>query len=632
MIALPFLAIPTNYMRNMSKLVKDWFGRRAEEAYTFADESKRLFSWDKGRDAYSSYFIRSDESLKNAAKMIGSMFRVIGVPKGYKYNANAKTGSSAEDCKTVQVPLQMLRDENGQYLDSDPKLLDAFYGASIQNAALATMQTESEYRATLRAKNRGKVEDLMFSVLNTERIDKKLADRLPGYLKFVQRYKDHTYENYEGPGEEASKQERLMDLIVKMLRYPANMDPEALKEFEVPIKQIERIIKRTGGIPATSTECASMAKSLSNIVYKYVDPEEEPPKEDESGEGEGEGEGDEEGKKSPSPSKSKSEMDELAKKMMEAMGAPDSPNDEDFSSEFEDFKEDMDDSTPGNPKHDYSNEGSMSEGVIKWRNASVNSDSKDRYKKAMTKIDGAKAATLQKLFQRKSKDQAFALKSMRSGRLDTNKIAEARQNVPTIYERMGYIKTNKVTVGVLIDESGSMDGTKIQKAREAAIFINEVFKKMPDVNLFIYGHTADIDGRNVTTMRIYHEKGTIVDSHALGDVEARANNRDGDAILAAARRMRTKTQDQGILFVLSDGQPAGWDYIGKEAIQDTRQKVSRAQALGFQVIQIAIEEHVPSEQMFDYFIKMTDIKNLPRELTAYMSRKVDKMIKQTITL
>lgn len=616
-------------MRNMSKLVKDWFGRRAEEAYTFADESKRLFSWDKGRDAYSSYFIRSDESLKNAAKMIGSMFRVVGVPKGYQYTANMQKGNSDKHAKTVQVPLQMLRDKDGKYLDSDPKLLDAFYGASIQNAALATMQTEHEYRATMRARERGKVEDLMFSVLNTERIDKKLADRLPGYLKFVQRYKDHTYENYEGPDMTASKQERLMDLIVKMLRYPANLDPESLKEFETPIKQIERLIKKTGGIPGTSSECASMAKSLSNIVYKYVDPEEEPPG---GGGDEGGDEGEEE-TPSKSPGKSKSEMDEIAKKMMEAMGTPDSPGDEDFSGEFEDFKEDMEEGAPPPAgHHSYEKEGEIVEGKVKWKNAKVNTNSKDTYRRALSKIDGAKAATLQKLFQRKSKDQAFSLKSMRSGRLDTNKIAEARQNVPTIYERIGHIKTNKVTVGVLIDESGSMGGTKIVKAREAAVFINEVFKKMPDVDLYIYGHTADEDGMHVTTMRIYHEKGTITDAFALGDVEARANNRDGDAILAAAKRIRSKTENQGILFVLSDGQPAGYDYHGKEAIIDTRKKVSKAQSLGFQVIQIAIEECVPSEEMFDYFIKMTDIKNLPRELTAYMSRKVDKLIKQTVTL
>jgi len=616
-------------MRNMSKLVKDWFGRRAEEAYTFADESKRLFSWDKGRDAYSSYFIRNDESLKNAAKMIGSMFRVVGVPKDYKLSASAEKGNKADHARSVQVPLQMLRNDDGTYLDSDPRLLDAFYGASIQNAALATMQTETEYRKTLQARQRGKVEDLMFSVLNTERIDKKLADRLPGYLKFVQRYKDHTYENYEGPDITASKQERLMDLIVKMLRYPANLDEEALKEFETPIKQMERLIKKTGGIPATSDECSSMARSLANIVYKYVDPEEEPPG---SGGG-GEGEGDEESPGTPQPKKSRSEMDEAAKNMMESMNPEDAPNDEEFKQAFEDFSDDMGDENPSSSaKHDYKDGGEAGDGHVVWKKPNITSTTKDRYRNAMSKIDAAKAAVLQKLFARKSKDQAFVMKSMRSGRLDTNKIAEARQNVPTIYERMGHIKTNKVTVGVLIDESGSMDGSKIQKAREAAVFINEVFKRMPDVNLFIYGHTADTDGIHTTTMRIYHEKGSVTDPFALGDVQARANNRDGDAIIATAKRIRSRTPDQGIIFVLSDGQPAGHGYHGQEAIDDTRKKVTRAQALGFQVIQIAIEECVPSREMFDYFIKMTNIKDLPRDMTAYMSRKVDKMIKQTVTL
>jgi nitric oxide reductase activation protein len=224
------------------------------------------------------------------------------------------------------------------------------------------------------------------------------------------------------------------------------------------------------------------------------------------------------------------------------------------------------------------------------------------------------------------------MKSMRSGRLDTNKIAEAAQQVPTIYERFGQVTTSKVCVGVLIDESGSMGGSKIEKAREAAIFINEVFRKMPDVELFIYGHTADITNSGSVDMMVYREKGFITDSFSLGSVSARANNRDGDAIFATAKRMRAQTENQGLLFVLSDGAPSASDYGGRSAIDDTRKKVLRAQSLGFQVIQIAIEEHVPSRDMFDYFIKMTDIKNLPKELVAYMSRKVDKLIKEKVTV
>ena len=52
--------------------------------------------------------------------------------------------------------------------------------------------------------------------------------------------------------------------------------------------------------------------------------------------------------------------------------------------------------------------------------------------------------------------------------------------------------------------------------------------------------------------------------------------------------------------------------------------------MGFQVIQIAINTCVPSAQMFNHYITMTDIKNLPKDMVAYMSRKVDTMIKESV--
>lgn len=615
-----------------SKLSRDWFNRRAEDAYTFADDSKRFFSWDRGRDSYSSFFVRNNDSLKVAAKMIGSMFRVIGVPKNFDYTNKIEPSSSKP---SVQVPLSMLRDEKGNYLDKDTELLDAFYGAAIQNAALATMQTTSEYYQTMKARDTSKdvsVKDLLFTVLNTERIDKKLADRLPGYLKFVQKFKNHRYENAPVIGEEEPAQKRLMDLIVKMLRYPANLSESDLQEFEKPVAGIERLLKKYGGIPNTAAECSAMATSLANIIVKYAEDEEPPPPEEGGGEDEGEGEGGGSSSEKSKPELSKSDLDEIAKEMMKSLVNPEEGNSSDskFSSEFEDFTEDM---TPSayhmpDPK-DYSDEGFAEDSVVVFLKADTNTSA---YKNALHRVDGTKAAVLQKLFARKSKDQAFVMKSMRSGRLDTNKIAEAVQNVPTIYERMGRVTTNKICVGVLIDESGSMGGSKIDKARQAAIFINEVFKNMPDVDLYMYGHTADTPAPDVTYLRVYREKGYVTDPFSLGSIAARGNNRDGDAILAFAKRVRKNTPNQGLLFVLSDGQPSANGYTGKAAIEDTRRKVQKAQALGFQVIQIAIEESVPSAQMFDYFIKMTDIKNLPNDMINYMSRKVDKLIKERVTL
>lgn len=592
---------------------RDWFGRKEKNAYSHYDQRNKLFDWDKETtNSYSSYFVKDNESLKSAAQMIGSMFRVVGVDKKTKLNHTNKALAKTSDLE-VTVPLSMLKDEDGNYKNNDANLLDAFYGASIQNAALATMQSKAEYARTTQARSKETTttpQDLLFSILNTERIDKKLADRYPGYSKFVQKFKQHMYdENYTplDPSEHQGK--RLLELITKFLRYPAHITQEEVDEFAKPLEQIEHYVKKHG-FPRTSTDCENQASYMYNVVQKYIE-EEEKKDEEEGGGGKG---------------PSNDDMNSLSEQLMQQMvNAED--GDDTLDEEFADFTEDMEEKPKPPTSHDFKKSGTMSVGNIKFIKPQTNSE---RYKKELQKIDTCKASVLAQLFARKCKDYAFSMKSMRSGRLDTNKIAEAKQNVPTIYERFGEVKTNKLNIGVLVDESGSMGGDKIVKARQAAIFMYEVFKKVPDVRMYMYGHTADGGGGGTygdCIMRVYTEHGKGANPHALGSIEARHNNRDGDAIYAAAQKIRSMNSDPCLLFVISDGAPYACDYSGQAAIDDTRKKVTMAQALGFQVIQIAIEEEVPSEEMFDYSIKMTDIKNLPNDLIAYVSRRVDKLIK-----
>lgn len=615
---------------------KDWFNRKKENAYSFYDDSKRLFDWDSNRaSGYASYFVKDNENLKSAAKMVSSMFSVIGVPKKTKYEHTANIHKRGP--APVHIPLSMLRNEEGEYLNKDTKLLDAFYGASIQNAALATMQTQSEFTRTMQARNtkQGKqpsIKDLLFTILNTERIDKRLADRYPGYSKFVQKFKQYKYDDtYEPLAAHEHAGKRLLETIAKFLRYPEHVTEEEIEEFAKPLSQIEAYMKKHG-FPVTSDQCETQSTYLTGVVNKFVKAQdEEPPggggdeEKDEESEDEDDG-----GGKGKAPKLSKEEMGDFVSELLNDMiNAEDGDAEgEDFDNDFEEFNDDMDESAK--PKFSYDSNGVAESGKVKFEKSASN---REQYLKDLTRINGVKAQVLAKLFARKSKDYQFSMKSMRSGRLDTNKLAEAIQRVPTIYERFGEVKTNKINIGVLIDESGSMGGSKIQMARQAAIFINEVFKKQPDVQLYIYGHTADM-GSNYgdTQIRTYREPGFQMDPYALGSVVARGNNRDGDAILAVARKIRSKTEDPGMLFVISDGSPNAHHYDGQSAIEDTRKKVTMAQALGFQVIQIAIENHVPSEEMFDYFIKMTNIQNLPNDMIAYVSKKVDKLIKEKISM
>lgn len=596
---------------------KDWFRRSEENAYSFYDKRDELFDLKDYRSSgYSSYFVRDNENLKSAAKMIGSMFKVIGVSKNTKLEHTIQP-INKNDNITIPVPLKMLKGDDGEYKNHDTNLLDAFYGASIQNAALATMQSKQEYLKTLNSRSsstKTTPKDLLYAVLNTERVDKKLAERFPGYSKFVQKYKQYKYdETYTPLSDEEHQGKRLLELITKFLRYPANITDEEVEEFKKPIEQIEKYVKKNG-FPVTSQDCEIQSSYMYNVIKKYIKEEEEPPEEDGTG---------------GNPGPSSDEMDELAKSLMAQMvNAEDGDDSEEFQEEFDDFTEDVseDDAIPN--KHNYKGAGTVQNSKINFIKADID---KDRYLEELANIDTCKASVLAHLFARKCKDYKFSMKSMRSGRLDTNKIAEAKQKVSTIYERFGEVKTDKLNIGVLIDESGSMSSReKIKKARQASIFLYEVFRKISDVKLYMYGHTADGGGggsHGDTIIRTYVESGKALNGYSLGSVSARHNNRDGDAILAVAKKIRTMNSNPCLLFVISDGAPYAHNYDGQSAIDDTRKKVTQAQALGFQVIQIAIEEEVPCNEMFDYYIKMTDIKNLPNDLITYVSKKVDRIIK-----
>lgn len=619
----------------MAELEKDWLGRKASDAFTVFDKRKKLISWEKTldeNDALSSYFMKGDNPGKDASKMLGSMFKVIGVnTKTSKY-----TTKNNHDIRGIKIPMEMIYDNDTKTYTNDLHQIDNFFGAALQRAAFKGMESNSSYQNTLQViNNKGKKNTLMNTLeatLRYESIDTKIAEKLPGYSKFVQKYKKNQFEEkYQKPGEDVSDNVRLMDTIVRMIRFPSTVTEEEVIEFEKPIKTLQNSVKRRGGLPETDQEIKSFTKMLYKLIVNYEDPEEpEPPGEGSSGEGE-----DDEDSEDPSggaspfpstPSKSKEEkveeLEKMAKKLMESMGS--SEESSIANDEFEEFEETM----KGDPKPNYETDSDVFDSKINFK---VSKSNRSTYEDAAKKVDKTKARVLATLFKRKSRDTGFVLKSMKSGKFDTSKIVEASQGVPNVYERMGHVKTDQICIGVLIDESGSMSSHgKIDKAREAAIFINEVFGKMNDVELFIYGHTAD-ESRYSTDIRVYREVGTQMDPFALGSVEARSNNRDGDAIYATAKRIRSKTRRNGIMFVISDGQPAASDYGGKRAIEDVRKKVIKSEKLGFQVIQIAIDSSVPSREMFKSFVKMTDIASLPAEMVRFMSRKMSMIMKEHIT-
>jgi nitric oxide reductase activation protein len=235
---------------------------------------------------------------------------------------------------------------------------------------------------------------------------------------------------------------------------------------------------------------------------------------------------------------------------------------------------------------------------------------------------------INKVLRSYAQEYKYVLRGMRSGLLDTNKLSEAYQGVPTVYLREGEVRVDKVCVCLLIDESGSMGGgVKIEAARDTGVLINEAIGNVSNVDLFIYGHTADRHRRGATELMIYREHG-FAPRKALGDCEAQWENRDGTAIYEAAKRVRKQTYQPVLMFVISDGQPAADGYHGSGAIHHTKQMVERVENMGFSVVQICIEPSYDPALMFKHFVILKDMSTLALDLSKVIKTALLKHTKK----
>lgn len=262
-------------------------------------------------------------------------------------------------------------------------------------------------------------------------------------------------------------------------------------------------------------------------------------------------------------------------------------------------------------------------------------DGKIKYLNLVKKIKPFIPA-VKKVVQFKDKNYEFSLYGCRSGLLDTNKLAEAYQGVPQVYVRKGQVTTQKTTVCVLVDESGSMCGEKECIARQAAVLINEALKKVAGVDLYIYGHTADTTFSGSTNIFVYKEGSKLNNEFALPTISGKYENRDGVAIKEVAARVRKHTSSKCLMFVISDGSPCASEYHGSAAAYDVKKEVDAIRKDGFEVVQVTIDGYLrTSYQMFgekNVIDLRDDLSRFPIELSKVIKGAILNNMNSTTTL
>jgi uncharacterized protein with von Willebrand factor type A (vWA) domain len=606
---------------------KDWFNR---DRYSFTRARfKSRLGWEDTLedDSYSSYFWRpktNTELIKKAYQTARDMIIVMNPPFKVNIQISADTASGCTDGRIVAIGSRVFDDP----VYTEGEKLDVFCGTTIHEGCHLLYTEFVKYNNWILAEGRNKVKQVIFNILEDERIEETLGDEKPGLVRFLEKSKYYYFDKLylKGLAEKTARKEEiptenkaedLMSVFLSIVRYPKYLTPEMVEKYEDLLEKIKAIITP---LPGSTKETILAAEKIYKILLGAF--EDLKGKDKKSG-GSTEGDKGKAGTKTSAPpdgTSFDSRLKGMIKKLADAevFSAPKYGIDKD-GPDFElsglpDCSVSKMLKTTDGYKTAKELEGTLEYGSTKMDVFYKATESKKSYQESYDRIS-TYIGSIRKILRAHSKNYEYTHRGCRSGLLDTDKLAEAYQGVPCVYVRKGEVRTRKVNVCVLIDESGSMAGNDRDiRARDSAILLNEAFGGLPGVDLYIYGHTADQEEEGNTEITVYREPG-FNPKYSLGTVGAKYENRDGRAITEIARRIRSKTQENILMFILSDGEPSARGYRGKNAVSDTKKCVDRVEKMGFSLVQVSINynpeysSYHPSE-MFRNYVMIDDVADL----------------------
>lgn len=599
-------------------LMSDWLERDGE---TFVHIRKKgRLGWERTleeEESYSSYLsdsLTQEELIKRAYSIAKDMIVVMDPPFKVYIRISNHGGHGATDGKYVYVSTKVF---------DEPELsvgekFDTFLGLVIHEGC-HLLYTDLSW---LRKFTSNAVRQI-WNIIEDERIERICGDLKPGLANFLEKTKyyvfDHEYLDVSaGKEDELPPYEKLVSCFFKIIRYPKYLRESDVIEFAPYLKKIKDVALP---YPDTTEQAVKLAYKIFDIIKElYVDEERK------KSEAEGDGRSDEEilsdalGKFGEDAEKTEKKLGKISSTLSES-----APSGGGMLSSGEMARSVADKSGLLGEEC----EGLVETGGGRDTFFGRTENNMERYLESLGRVKRYVPA-IAKIMKGHCREYKLIHRSMRSGVLDTNKLVEAVQGVPAVYLREGAVHTDKIAVGVLIDESGSMSGLRIQAARDAAILINEALSTQPNVELFIYGHSGDMRYSMATEMSIYREKG-FTPKYALGSVSAKCENRDGVAIIETAKRIRKQTKNPVILFILSDGAPAAHGYGGSTAMEHVRKCVQQAENLGFSVIQVCINHCYDPSKMFKNYVILEDMGTLAFELSKAIKKTAMTLAKVHIS-
>ncbi len=594
---------------------------------------------------------KQDDVIVDAYNMARDYIIAMNTP--YKILLRLSPEMNCTDSRVVYLATHMF-DDKDLYVGQQ---IDTFVGLAIHEGCHLkwTDFTQKASESNFIIRN-------LINLLEDERIERLCGETMPGYANYLKATKYYMFDLYCQKQQEKNANNkpdapvRLLNAIISLIRYPKSLPEDDLEEFVDYLYDVRAILLN---FPKDSEEVTVAAHAIYEVIKRFFEgnPQQNPQGTDkgqgdsssedaesqkkQSGEGSGESGQDAESESGGSSTKNQNDGSGTGQGETEKEKQLTKEEIEQLLSDLAEAMEDMEELTgepdgQGEPVDDDQmsdavrrNSGQLAgicENQISLGDTSKAvlykaQEDRDTYRSCLSRVRKYIPA-IAKTLKGHCSEYDVIYRGMRSGALDTSKIAEAYQGVQNIYIREGKIKSDKMAVCVLIDESGSMYGEKISAAQDLAVLLNEAIGSIPSIDLYIYGHTygdrcedSYRAGERIAELQVYHEKG-YTPKTALGTVEARAGNLDSYAISEAAARMRRMSNcKQNLMFVITDGAP-------NESYLNLTNTVKRLEQQGMNIVAVCIEPSYDPSALYTHHVLFKDMNRLAIDL--------GKMIKKAI--
>jgi nitric oxide reductase activation protein len=264
---------------------------------------------------------------------------------------------------------------------------------------------------------------------------------------------------------------------------------------------------------------------------------------------------------------------------------------------------------------------------ITWRKALPEPHHIERYKEDKRAVK-AQISKLRKKVQLYGNLQKHNIYNQKRGILDKRQLHRIPMGMTDIFKAVIIQEDKPLDICILVDESGSMGAYCMQEARQSAIAIKEALCDNPMIDLWVYGHSADGGKHGDTEMIEYWSPSMKDRPMAMGSMRARVENRDGNAIVASAHRVKGESMSttNKLMIVLSDGAPSANAYRGAVALDHVKKCVKHIESQGWSVIQVGFSGSTTwsMERMFKNYIYVENITKIG-DMLSKIIRKVIKV-------